>query len=446
MHSTASIQQQQFTPNRFNGKSYDRSVYGVDDCTKSMKGGSDCCSCYMCCLTPLVIVSSGESICDQYSIRLRNVKEFVDGGLLEPLQEESFMIYMQTSPEKGITQIGVLAALDVEDCKNNIIKRHERTTKDVDVICSEKARNYRSSYVDPIMVMYRGSSKVDDIIQRIISEDEPVELLPGVKKDLEKSQDHYEHYLWTVQLPDDIFALQEAFAAVDSLYIADGHHRTAAACRFNSSPQRFARGKTSPALVNSAKYLTALIFPDSHLTVLSYNRCVSTFAEAMNHESFLHEVAKRFQVTKLDSRPSNRVCSPEMESEIASCRDSDAQNIFMYMQRCWYTLTSLQPVPHCEQDPLGSIDAQILLDRLLQPILHIDSYQTENRMIYVDGREGCEGLERRVDSGEAVVAFSVGRVSVGRIMQIADADQLLPPKATFFDPKPLPGLLLRLQR
>eukprot|EP01040_Poterioochromonas_malhamensis_P006509 gene6509-7009_t len=453
-------------PNRFRSKIYDRSVFSGDDCVKAFGGP---CKCFTCCQYPVVVVSAGESICDQYNITCRNIKEFLDGGLLEPLIEESFIIYGQET-ECGQMQIGILAALDVEDCLNNIVKRHELCIPEHDTPVSTKLKQYQSMYVDPIMIMYRQNEIIDEIVTRVISEDEPIPILNKVHN--EKAG---RHHLWAVKDVSDIIALQTAFETVESLYIADGHHRTAAACKMMSSPRPTRKGAP---VQPSSRYITALIFPDTQLNVLSFNRCVKSLTN-LDELQFLEAISEKFRIVKLegevDSSSSNRSRLTSFASSLTTAEDfesrrdsisedstgsgsqttgkvrsdsessssvmnsSEVDEIQMYYRGEWYQLFAFN-------ETYNDIDAQILVDHLFKPILNMSYPESEKNMVYVDGRQGRQGIENCVNEGKAVVGFCVRRVSTRAIMEIADEGRLLPPKATFFDPKPLAGLLLRLKR
>lgn len=407
------------TPNRFRSKIYDRSVFGGDDCVKA----SGPCRCYQCTPYPLVVVSTGESVCNQYNLTSRNVKEFLDGGLLESIEEETFMIYAQKNSSGGV-QIGILAALDVDDCRNKVVKRHELCIPETEAPVPQKVKLYQSLYVDPIMIMYRQNEIIDTIVNRIISSESPVEME-------ELASNGCQHYLWTVKDKEDIQSIQQAFEVIDSLYIADGHHRTAAACKVQSSPRPGARKTNLPPV--SSRFITALIFPDTQLNVLSFNRCIKSL-EGYTETTFLEAVAENFHITKLS----------DVEIPVES-KDS-SHNINMYIGKSWYNLVQREDDAEEESHASWEIDAQILVDKLFKPILNMSYPEGEKNMIYIDGRSGKDAVQACVDSGEAAVGFTVARVSTRMIMKIADADKVLPPKATFFDPKPIPGLMLRLKR
>ena len=222
----------------------------------------------------------------------------------------------------------------------------------------------------------------------------------------------------------DVIAIQSAFQSVESLYIADGHHRTAAACQQALAPKP--TRKTAQQPLPSSKYITALVFPDTQLNVLSFNRCLKSLPN-IDEQQFLISVAERFEIEHLSE---------------TNIREHDekgsADEIQMYYSGSWYQLTP------CEE--VQDIDAQILVDNLFKPVLNMSYPESEKNMVYVDGRQGRQGVMNCVDDGKALVGFYVRRVQTRMIMQIADAGKLLPPKATFFDPKPMPGLLIRLKR
>jgi uncharacterized protein (DUF1015 family) len=179
-------------------KIYDRSVCSGDDCLKTFNPTA-VCKCFVCSEYPIVIVSSGDTaICDKYNITSKNIKEYLDGGLLEPVEEESLMIYGQEDLETGRMQIGILASLSVEDCLQNVVKKHEmclseETTK-ANLMSTPKLKLYQSHYVDPIMIMYRNERTIDDIIQKITACDDPISL-----KDENRNMNHY---IWSVKEQD----------------------------------------------------------------------------------------------------------------------------------------------------------------------------------------------------------------------------------------------------
>lgn len=400
-------------PNRFRSKHYDRSVFGGDDCVKAM---DPCCKCNECTSCPMVVISAGQKVCDKYNITLRTVKEFMDGGLLESLHEESFLIYAQRTAS-GSYQMGILAALDVADCRSNVIRKHELCVPRCEATKTQRMKHFQSLYMDPVMVMYRQSSAVDALLARVTAQQAPISLDTDAPDCSEP-----EHLMWCVSNADDVHALQAAFAEVDAMYIADGHHRTAAAC--SKSPQA-----SAPP---SARYMAALIFADSQLSVLSYHRCLRSLG-GVTPTAFLAELSQAFDVTQVTLRE-------DMEEE-------DHEDMLMFLDGVWYQLRLLE---HRRAgyagNPLGDIHAQLLTEQVLQPIFQLQYPEGEAQVMYVDGRSGLRGVQQAVLSGQAAVGFALRKISTQQIMQVADAGHLLPPKATFFDPKPMAGLMLRLQR
>jgi len=525
-------------PNRFS-QQYDRSVFGGEECLK-LSGGSQC-KCNLCCSTPLVLVTAGgeSAICNDHNINLRNVQEFIDGGVLHTLHDESLMIYCQAKPD-GDMQVGIFAAVDVEDCLNNAVRRHENVTSEEDVTLCNEQKPQKFTYVDPVMLMYREDSNISTIIHRIITTQRPLNI-PHLAVD--------GHYLWVLRDPLDVQAIQAAFGGIESLYIADGHHRTKAACEASLKRSRLAQQQQAngKVVVESNRYLTALIYPDTHLNTISYNRCVRYLDATLDTETLLGKISKAFTLEKMSDVPTSSTpalpCTeplpaapvrrrsqssppPNMVSTLLSNyassmeekkkvgmkskkapaetvanspppppppppaaaaaaaavvapgvlaaprprahptnlpadvvvkeveevdeddESNDGSDISMYLHDKWYRLRP-RNVSNPEEvavNPLITIDSQILLDHLLDPILAVNDPKNDNYMVYVDGREGYQGVQRVVDSGEAALGFVVGAVSTKQIMAVADASKLLPPKATFFDPKPMPKLLLRLLR
>ena len=654
---------------------YDRSVIIDDDEWLTCCGDSYMCNCHNCITkrshAPALVISRGsdqrgtprgtseqaandlydvDAALNEQNITFRNVREFVDGGILELVggdkdkhrrsdsrldQPLSLLIYSQRHGHSGHRQVGVCAALPVEDCLKGIIKRHENVTKDAPNIPSITNTNSRSqgnplslanpshkygsssvsvhgkhtSYgstptkrnMDPVMMMYRRNDRVQEVIDRIITNNKPALVLSkpsqsharrGIRKRCASDGDQLStddllsrdfedltsgfvrienellcnsrsnanacnnlfdikgfaedvHEVWAVSDPADITALMEAFSGVDSLYIADGHHRTAAACHMllnsnhdsmNGNMSQSQNSSTRPchqhqhAHIAHTKYLMGILFPDTHMSVLPYNRCVTTLGGKSSKE-FLTMVAERFYVREISTQRSPRsgssgdrariagteseemmLVSPEEGKDSVICSlsthstgsasiavlssvgvsfnisDSDIKrsrlrsisvegldnggggdngngrsaysssinshsvdpsptenhHISMFFGGRWYDLFPLDALEEKVDDPVSSLDVQVLFGRLLRPVLDIGCPRTDSRMIYVCGDEGYKGVEQRVCSGQAVVGFCVTRVSIVDIMRVADAGQLMPPKATFFDPKPLSGVLVRL--
>jgi uncharacterized protein (DUF1015 family) len=343
----------------------------------------------------VVVSPNGENICSSHLVSLRNVKELSDGGLLEKISEETFMIYAQVTPNG--TQIGILAALDVEDCKNNLVKRHELCIPEHDKPVPPRVKQYQSLYVDPIMIMYRQTSTIDDVINHICSTESPIEVTTN--------DPDQQHLLWSVRNKDHICEIQKAFETIDSLYIADGHHRTAAACRSYQAPSSSSVAvQGSPRVqrkgaqsFNSSRYITALLYPDTQLNVLSFNRCIKSLGKGITPNQFLEEAEKEFDVEQLSDED-------VIEIEFAQQQnDSVGDCILMYMDSSWYKMTLREKLDDdilCREEGRGNydgfltsevvpstphlldIDAQVLVDKLFKPIIKLQYPESEKNMIY----------------------------------------------------------------
>ncbi len=307
------------------------------------------------------------------------------------------MIYAQVTPNG--TQIGILAGLDVEDCKNNLVKRHELCIPEHDKPVPQRVKQYQSLYVDPIMIMYRQNATIDDVINHICSTESPIEVTTN--------DSNQQHLLWCVRDKDHIVEIQKAFENIDALYIADGHHRTAAACRsyqapssssvtVHGSPRVQRKGTQS---FNSSRYITALLYPDTQLNVLSFNRCIKSFGKGISVRQFIDEAEREFVIQELSEED-------VVDIEFAQKQnDSAGECILMYTDHTWYKMILREKVDtdfitgdECSGNPdegvcngidgssstphLLDIDAQVLVDKLFKPIIKLQYPESEKNMIY----------------------------------------------------------------
>jgi uncharacterized protein (DUF1015 family) len=270
------------------------------------------------------------------------------------------------------------------------------------------------------MVMYRQNTIIDDIVYRIINNDEPCF---DFKKIEANDETPSTHRIWIVKKKDDIEHLSKAFESVQSLYIADGHHRTAAACKIASA-------NTSNPNKHSM-YIMAMLFPHSQLSLVPFNRYIKSIDIPIS--TFLERVSNSFNITE-----EQEYCEEEKTSSSSSIR--------MYVDGKWFVLEKLESVEINIDDPMSSIDSQILCDHLFKPALGIVAPCLDSRIGYISGSTSSSmtKLSELVDSGEATVAFAIRSVSVEDVMKVADSGKLLPPKASCFYPKPLKGLVVRL--
>jgi uncharacterized protein (DUF1015 family) len=331
-----------------------------------------------------------------------NLDAFREAGWLVGDDRPCFYLYAQTW--KGRSQVGLMAACSVDEYDAGTIKKHELTRPD-----KEQDRVDHMDALDAqvglVFLAYR-----DDY--------------PAVRAALAAAQnrapdwtveteDGVTHALTVVDDPTLVGRVEAAFAGVDALYIADGHHRSAAASRVCSL-----RGGAG----HSGRFLAG-IFPDSELQVLAYNRLVEDLA-GHSEEELLAAVGESFELTAgVDAMPTSR------------------GHWTMYLGGTWYGLTARAGVVP-EGDPVGSLDVAVLQDRVLAPLLGIDNPRTSGRVKFVGGIRGAEALERAVDGGEAAVAFHLHPTGMDQLFAVADADMLMPPKSTWFEPKLRGGVVL----
>jgi uncharacterized protein (DUF1015 family) len=309
-------------------------------------------------------------------------------------------------------QLGLAACFSLAEYDADVIKKHERTRRDKE---DDRTRHMLALHAQtgPVFLVHKASAEVDAIAARVAATPPLIDFAAA---------DGVEHALWPVT-GSDCEALVTAFAAMESLYIADGHHRAASAARARTEMRD--GGLPGESLGDGADATTvlAVAFPHDQVQILPYNRTVKDLAGS-SPEQFLEAVAEAFS---LSSGPA----APGRPGEIA-----------MYLQQQWYTLRPHRAVD--PSDPIGSLDVSVLQDRLLAPILGIADIRTDKRVDFVGGARGTDALEALVDSGQAAVAFSLFPVSVADLIAVSDAGAIMPPKSTWFEPKLRDGLLIHL--
>ncbi len=329
-----------------------------------------------------------------------NLQHMLREGILERDAEPCYYIYRLVMGEHS--QTGLVAVASVADYDSNRIRRHEftRPDKEDDRVRQIEALNAQTG---PVLLAYRSQAEVDALLADAARAEPEVELV---------ADDGIAHSLWVVRDPARIGQITAAFEAMEALYIADGHHRSAAASRVAAS-----RGSSS-----QAGYFLCVIFPHTQMQILDYNRVVRDLA-GMSPEILLARIAERFQVLP----------------EAAAVRPERPGTFGMYLAGQWYRLV-IQPerIPH---DPVGRLDVSLLADNLLAPLLGIEDSRRDKRIDFVGGIRGLVELEKRVDSGEMSVAFSMYPTRMEDLMAVADAGEVMPPKSTWFEPKLADGLV-----
>ena len=346
-----------------------------------------------------------------YTRAAENFAKFQKEGWLVQDDQEMYYVYAQTM--NGKTQYGLVVAAAVEDYMNGVIKKHELTRRDKE---EDRMRHVRvnDANLEPVFFAYPDNVTLDSLIERV-TEGEP-------EYDFIAPIDGFRHQFWLVNDAADIATITETFAKIPYLYIADGHHRSAAAALVGAE-----KAKNNPNHKGDEEYnyFMAVCFPASQLTILDYNRVVKDL-NGMTEEEFLSALSANFTVTCQGTEP---------------YRAKHLHEFSLYLGGKWYSLV-LKDGLCDESDPIGSLDVSISSDLILDKLLGIKDLRSDKRIDFVGGLRGLEELKRRVDSGETKMALALFPVSMQQIMNIADSGNIMPPKATWFEPKLRSGLVV----
>ncbi|MBF0444065.1 MAG: DUF1015 domain-containing protein [Magnetococcales bacterium] len=332
-------------------------------------------------------------------------------GLLK--QDPAPYLYFYRLVMDGREQLGLVAAASVKAYNENRIKKHEytRPTKEDDRTRISEALGAHSG---PVFLTYRHTTTIDDIAANFVTTQTPVYDFTA--------DDGIKHTLWVVSDEATINSLVEAFEALPCLYIADGHHRSAAAARVAALRQK---QETTQNGESSADRFLSVIFPDNQMHILDYNRVVQDL-NGLSNEEFLTAIAQQFTIT-----PSPTPFKPTQPNSFG-----------MYFEGKWYQL-KLEADKIDQSNPVTRLDVSLLNQYLLEPILGIKDPRRDPRIDFVGGIRGLQGLVDRVDSKEMVVAFSMYPTALAELMSVADAGQVMPPKSTWFEPKLRDGLVIQ---
>jgi uncharacterized protein (DUF1015 family) len=335
-----------------------------------------------------------------YARAAANLQRMLQEGILERDTEPCYYIYRLVMGKH--TQTGLVAVASVADYDSNRIRRHEftRPDKEDDRVRQIEALNAQTG---PVLLAYRSQAHVDAMLADATHTKPEVDLV---------ADDGIAHSLWVVRDPERIGEITVAFDAMEALYIADGHHRSAAASRVAAS-----RGGDA-----GAGYFLCVIFPHAQMQILDYNRVVRDL-DGASPETLLVRIAERFQ---------------ELQ-EAAAVHPDRPWTFGMYLAGQWYRLV-IQP-ERIPNDPVNRLDVSLLADNLLAPLLGIEDPRRDKRIDFVGGIRGLVELEKRVDSGEMSVAFSLYPTRIDDLMAVADAGEVMPPKSTWFEPKLADGLV-----
>ena len=353
---------------------------------------------------------TGEHEPKVYDKAVENFKKFQDKGWLVQDPEECYYIYAQTMD--GRTQYGFVVGASVEDYLTGHIKKHEltRREKEADRMHHIEINN---ANIEPVFLAFPDNSTLEDIIDRTAQTTPEYDFV---------SEDGIGHTLWVIKDQETIDTITREFGEIPYLYIADGHHRTAAAAHVGEEK---AKADPNHNGTEEYNYLLAVCFPQSHLKVMDYNRVVVDL-NGNTEEQFLEKLADKFIVE-------------EKGTEIY--KPAKLHNFSLYLGGKWYSLTAKEGT-YDDNDPIGVLDVTISSDYILRDILGITDLRTDKRIDFVGGIRGLGELKRRVDSGEMKMALALYPVTMKQIIDIADSGKIMPPKATWFEPKLRSGLII----
>lgn len=346
-----------------------------------------------------------------YDKAVENFHLFKEKGWLVQDEKDKLYIYAQTM--NGRTQYGIVGAASVDDYMNGVIKKHELTRKDKEEDRMKHVRNTNAN-VEPVFFTFPAVQELDDIVAKIVKENEP-------EYDF-VAEDGFGHHFWVIDDEATINRIVELFADIPATYVADGHHRTAAAALVGNEKRQNNPNHTGNEEYN---FFLAVHFPDNQLQIIDYNRVVKDL-NGLTEAELLAKLEEDFEVTEMGTD----IFKPE-----------DLHTFSMYLGEKWYKLVA-RSGRYDDNDPIGVLDVTILSDLVLDKILGIKDLRTDKRIDFVGGIRGLGELKRRVDSGEMKAAFALYPVSMQQLIDIADTGNIMPPKTTWFEPKLRSGLVI----
>ena len=346
-----------------------------------------------------------------YDKAVENFKKWQDNGWLKQDDKEMYYIYAQTMD--GRTQYGLVAAANVDDYMTGKIKKHELTRKEKEDDRMIHVR-IQNANLEPVFFAYPDVAEMNELVANWIKNHEP-------EYDY-VAPDGFGHTFWKIDDDATNKRITEIFEKVPAFYVADGHHRTAAAARVGAEKREQNPNHTGNEEYN---FFLAVIFPESQLHVIDYNRVVKDL-NGLSADEFIAKLRESFDVVEMG----NEIYHP-----------NKLHNFSMYLNGKWYSLTA-KPGTYNDNDPIGVLDVTVLSNLVFDKILNLGDLRTSKRIDFVGGIRGLGELKKRVDSGEMAVAFALYPVTMRQIIDIADTGNIMPPKTTWFEPKLRSGLVI----
>lgn len=345
-----------------------------------------------------------------YDAGKKNFQKLVDAGVF--FQDKEDCLYIYELIMDGRSQNGIVACAAVEDYMHDRIKKHELTRPDKE---TDRKNHVRVSMMnaEPVFFAYPAVSNLDKIVASIKQAPPEYDFV---------ADDGITHRLWVVKEQAIVEKIIKEFEKMPATYVADGHHRTAAAALVGNDLKNSNKAHTGNEEYN---YFLAVHFPDNQLAIMDYNRVVKDL-NGRTPESFIKALSQSFTIDKKGKE---------------AYKPSKLHEMSMYLDGNWYALQA-KPGTYNDQDPIGILDVTVLSEQILKPLLNIQDLRTDKRIDFVGGIRGLKELERRVNSGEMKVAFALYPVSMKQLIDIADSGQIMPPKTTWFEPKLRSGLIV----
>ena len=345
-----------------------------------------------------------------YDKAVANFNAFQENGWLVQDEKEHYYIYAQTMD--GRTQYGFVIAACVDDYMQGRIKKHELTRRDKE---EDRMKHVRinNANIEPVFFAFPDNDELEAIIKDVTSKEPEYDFV---------AEDGFGHLFWVIDDDSTISKISELFGEISSLYIADGHHRSAAAALVGHEKALSNPNHTGEEEYN---YFLAVAFPASHLRIIDYNRVVKDL-NGLTEEEFLLKLKENFEVDEIGEE----IYTP-----------NKLHNFSLYLGNKWYSLTAKEGT-YNDDDPIGVLDVTISSDLILRDILNIQDLRSDKRIDFVGGIRGLGELKKRVDSGEMKVALALYPVSMKQLIDIADTGNIMPPKTTWFEPKLRSGLVI----